>query len=83
MISAWPLSKRAHECKSAEFSGAGRARGLRETLYRSAHAKGVCNVEEASERRGFQLPEQIAINRESHHENWHYKLTDCTVQTAK
>ena len=26
---------------------AGRARGLRETLYRSAHAKGVCNVEEA------------------------------------
>lgn len=32
---------------------------------------------------GFQLPEQIAINRESHHENWHYKLTDCTVQTAK
>ena len=32
---------------------------------------------------GFQLPEQVAINRESHHENWHYKLTDCTVQTAK
>jgi hypothetical protein len=31
---------------------------------------------------GFQLPEQVAINRESHHENWHYKLTDCTVQTA-
>jgi phage shock protein PspC (stress-responsive transcriptional regulator) len=26
---------------------AGRARGLRETLYRSAHAKGVCDVEEA------------------------------------
>ena len=23
MISAWPLSRRAHECKSAEFSGAG------------------------------------------------------------
>jgi hypothetical protein len=32
---------------------------------------------------GFQLPEQVAINRESHRENWHYKLTDCTVQTAK
>jgi hypothetical protein len=32
---------------------------------------------------GFQLPEQVAINRESHHENWHYKLTDYTVQTAK
>jgi hypothetical protein len=31
---------------------------------------------------GFQLPQQVAINRESHHENWHYKLTDCTVQTA-
>ena len=32
---------------------------------------------------GFQLPEQVAINRESHHEVWHYKLTDCTVQAAK
>lgn len=32
---------------------------------------------------GFQLPEQVAITRESHHENWHYKLTDYTVQTAK
>lgn len=32
---------------------------------------------------GFQLPEQIAINRESHHESWHYKLTDCTVQATK
>ena len=31
----------------------------------------------------FQLPEQVAINRESHHEVWHYKLTDCTVQAAK
>src|ERR1700722_8010395 len=29
---------------------AGRARALRETLYRSAHAKGVCNVEEALRR---------------------------------
>lgn len=32
---------------------------------------------------GFQLPEQVAINRESHHENWHYKLTDCSVETMK
>ena len=32
---------------------------------------------------GFQIPEQIAINRESHHEAWHYKLTDCSVQVAK
>jgi hypothetical protein len=32
---------------------------------------------------GFQLPEQVAINRESHHEVWHYKLTDCTVQAPK
>lgn len=28
---------------------------------------------------GFQLPEQVALNRESHHEVWHYRLTDCTV----
>jgi hypothetical protein len=32
---------------------------------------------------GFQLPEQVAINRESHHENWHFKLTDCTVQATQ
>ena len=32
---------------------------------------------------GFQLPEQVAVNRESHHEVWHYKLTDCKVQAAK
>jgi hypothetical protein len=32
---------------------------------------------------GFQLPDQVAINRESHHEVWHYKLTDCTVKTSK
>ena len=32
---------------------------------------------------GFQLPEQVSISRESHRENWHYKLTDCKVQTAK
>lgn len=32
---------------------------------------------------GFQLPEQVSINRESHNEVWHYKLTDCTVQATK
>ena len=32
---------------------------------------------------GFQLPEQVSINRESHHEAWHYKLPDCNVQVAK
>jgi hypothetical protein len=32
---------------------------------------------------GFQLPEQVSINRESHQEVWHYKLTDCNVQAAK
>ena len=32
---------------------------------------------------GFQLPEQVSINRESHLEVWHYKLTGCTVETIK
>ncbi len=32
---------------------------------------------------GFQLPEQVSINRESHHEVWHYKLSGCTVETTK
>lgn len=32
---------------------------------------------------GYRLPEQVAINRESHHESWHYKLKDCTVRPAK
>ncbi len=32
---------------------------------------------------GFQLPEQVAISRESHHENWHYKLSHCSVQTTQ
>jgi hypothetical protein len=32
---------------------------------------------------GFQLPEQVSIDRESHREVWHYKLTDCSVQEAK
>ncbi|HVZ84642.1 MAG TPA: hypothetical protein VG893_13295 [Terracidiphilus sp.] len=32
---------------------------------------------------GFQLPEQVSINRESHHEGWHYKLANCTVEATK
>lgn len=32
---------------------------------------------------GFQLPEQVAIDRESHHEVWHYKLTGCIVKATK
>src|ERR1700728_1056478 len=32
---------------------------------------------------GFQLPEEVSINRESHHEVWHYKLADCTVKATK
>ena len=32
---------------------------------------------------GFQIPEQVSVNRESHHEVWHYKLTGCSVQAAK
>jgi len=32
---------------------------------------------------GFQLPEQVSISRESHHEVWHYKLTGCTAETTK
>jgi hypothetical protein len=32
---------------------------------------------------GFQLPEQVSINRESHHEVWHYKLASCTVNAPK
>jgi hypothetical protein len=32
---------------------------------------------------GVQLPEQVAIIRESHHEVWRYKLTGCTVKTSK
>lgn len=31
---------------------------------------------------GFQLPEQVSINRESHHEVWHYKLSGCTVKAT-
>ncbi|HEY5381055.1 MAG TPA: hypothetical protein VIJ65_02280 [Acidobacteriaceae bacterium] len=32
---------------------------------------------------GFEIPAQMVVNRESHHEVWRYKLTDCSVQTAK
>lgn len=32
---------------------------------------------------GYQLPEQVAINCESHRESWHYKLTDCTAPGTK
>lgn len=32
---------------------------------------------------GIQLPDQVSINRESHHEVWHYELTGCTVQATK
>lgn len=32
---------------------------------------------------GFQIPAQMVVNRESHHEVWRYKLTDCTVKTAQ
>ena len=32
---------------------------------------------------GFQLPEQVELNRESHHEVWHYKLTGCSIVTRK
>lgn len=32
---------------------------------------------------GFELPEQVTINRESHHEVWHYKLSGCSVETTK
>lgn len=32
---------------------------------------------------GFQIPEQVSISRESHRENWHYRLTHCSVQAAK
>jgi len=32
---------------------------------------------------GFQIPAQMTINRESHHEVWRYSLTDCKVATDK
>jgi hypothetical protein len=32
---------------------------------------------------GVQVPEHVAIIRESHHEVWRYRLSDCTVKTSK
>jgi len=32
---------------------------------------------------GFQIPAEGIVNRESHHEMWHYKLSDCKVTTDK
>lgn len=32
---------------------------------------------------GFELPENVAVTRESHHEVWRYRLTDCIVKTTK
>lgn len=32
---------------------------------------------------GFQIPAQGVVNRESHHEIWHYTLSDCKVETIK
>jgi hypothetical protein len=32
---------------------------------------------------GVKLPQQISVARESHHEVWRYRLSDCTVKTSK
>lgn len=32
---------------------------------------------------GVELPEHVAVIRESHHEVWRYRLTDCSVKTSK
>jgi hypothetical protein len=32
---------------------------------------------------GFQIPAQMVVNRESHHEVWRYTLSDCKVTTEK
>lgn len=32
---------------------------------------------------GLQLPERVAVTRESHHEVWRYRLSDCIVKTSK
>jgi hypothetical protein len=32
---------------------------------------------------GVNLPEQVAVVRESHHEVWRYRLSDCIVKTSK
>jgi hypothetical protein len=31
----------------------------------------------------FQIPSQMVVDRESHHEVWRYKLGDCNVKTTK
>ena len=31
---------------------------------------------------GFQIPAHMVVNRESHHEVWHYTLSDCKVKTS-
>jgi len=32
---------------------------------------------------GFQIPAQMVVNRESHHEVWRYSLSDCKVTTTR
>lgn len=32
---------------------------------------------------GVQLPQDVSVIRESHHEVWRYRLSDCTVKTSK
>jgi hypothetical protein len=32
---------------------------------------------------GMELPEHVAVIRESHHEVWRYMLSDCSVKTSK
>lgn len=32
---------------------------------------------------GFQVPEHVVVNRESHHEIWRYTLSDCKITTNK
>jgi len=32
---------------------------------------------------GVELPEHVVVIRESHHEVWRYRLSDCMVKTSK
>ena len=32
---------------------------------------------------GFQIPQHMVVNRESHHEFWRYTLKDCSTKTNK
>lgn len=32
---------------------------------------------------GVELPEHVVVNRESHHEVWRYRLSDCVVKTSQ